>query len=370
MLTASKVVSDDLLYMELNLHNELNLLSGKRILITGGGGFLGYYLIKLLLYWNNKNSTKNPIEIVVIDNFSRGLPDWIGEIQNNKFIKVITHDISEPLPDSIGEAHYFVHAASIASPIFYRKFPIQTMDANVNGLRNLLNYCLKLKAQGTQIFGILYFSTSEIYGDPTEGNIPTPENYRGFVSCTGPRACYDESKRFGETLCVNFQQEYNLPIKIARPFNNYGPGLKITDKRVIPDFSLNILNNENIILFSDGSPTRTYCYIADAIVGYYKCLIKGSDGESYNIGTEAPEVSIIDLAIFYSNIAKSVMGYAGNVVHAKNSDPNYLIDNPNRRCPDITKAKNHLSFNPMIGLEEGLKKTLAWYSSNLTAVEA
>jgi UDP-glucuronate decarboxylase len=370
MLLASKVVSDDLLYMESNLRNELNLLSGKRVLITGGGGFLGYYLIKLLIYWNNLNSTKSPIEILVIDNFSRGLPDWIREIQTNNLVKVITHDISESLPELIGEVHYFIHAASIASPTFYRKFPVQTMDANVNGLRNLLDYCLKLKSQGFQIRGILYFSTSEIYGDPTEGNIPTPENYRGFVSCTGPRACYDESKRFGETLCVNFQQEYKLPIKIARPFNNYGPGLKITDKRVIPDFSSNILNNENIILFSDGSPTRTYCYISDAIVGYYKCLINGIDGEPYNIGTEKPEISIIDLAKFYSSIAKDLIGYTGDVIHGENSDPNYLIDNPNRRCPDITKAKNHLGFNPMVTLEEGLRKTLTWYLAHRTAAEA
>ena len=144
--------------------------------------------------------------------------------------------------------------------------------------------------------GLLYFSSSEIYGDPTPDNIPTPETYRGNVSCTGPRACYDEAKRFCETLCVNFTAQYGLPVKIARPFNNYGPGLKITDRRVLPDFARDIFAGRDIVLLSDGSPTRTFCYVADAIVGYYKVLVKGHRGESYNIGVESPEISITEVA--------------------------------------------------------------------------
>ena len=133
---------------------------------------------------------------------------------------------------------------------------------------------------------MLFYSSSEIYGDPTPENIPTPETYRGNVSCTGPRACYDESKRYGETLCVNFARQHGLPIKVARPFNNYGPGLKITDGRVIPDFARNILDGTDIVMLSDGSAKRTFCYVADAVVGYYKILVKGRSGEAYNVGVE------------------------------------------------------------------------------------
>ena len=134
--------------------------------------------------------------------------------------------------------------------------------------------------RGRPIRGFLFFSSSEIYGDPTPDAIPTPETYRGLVSCTGPRACYDESKRYGETLCVIFAQVHGLPIRMARPFNNYGPGMKITDGRVIADFARDILDGEDITLLSDGSPTRTFCYVADAVSGYYKILVRGRRGRA------------------------------------------------------------------------------------------
>ena len=143
---------------------------------------------------------------------------------------------------------------------------------------------------------MLFYSSSEIYGDPTPENIPTPETYRGNVSCTGPRACYDESKRYGETLCVNFARQHGVPIKVARPFNNYGPGLKITDGRVIPDFARDILAGRDIVMLSDGSAQRTFCYVADAVAGYYKILVKGRPGEAYNVGVETPEISMAELA--------------------------------------------------------------------------
>jgi nucleoside-diphosphate-sugar epimerase len=183
----------------------------------------------------------------------------------------------------------------------------------------------------------LFFSSSEIYGDPPSDQIPTSENYRGNVSCTGPRACYDEAKRYGETLCVNFAQQHELPIKVVRPFNNYGPGLKITDRRVIPDFAHDILAGRDVIMLSEGSPRRTFCYVADAVIGYYKVLLRGKNGGSYNIGVEAPEISIAELAQQMVSIARSLLGYDGKVVHQASKDLNYLTDNPSRRCPDITR---------------------------------
>ena len=270
----------------------------------------------------------------------------------------------------MGAFEYIIHAASIASPTYYRKYPIETMDANVNGLRYLLEYCKSQKASGTPVEGFLFYSTSEIYGDPSLENIPTPETYRGNVSCTGPRACYDESKRYGETLCVNFAQQYDLPIKVARPFNNYGPGLKITDRRVLPDFARDVLSGRDIIMLSDGSPTRTFCYIADAIVGYYKVLVNGRSGEAYNIGVESPEISMATLADQVVALSHKLFDYGGKVVRQASDDSQYLIDNPNRRCPVIQKAQADIGYNPSIPLEEGLTRSLLWYHDNRTAEEA
>jgi nucleoside-diphosphate-sugar epimerase len=264
---------------------------------------------------------------------------------------------------------YIIHAASIASPIYYRLHPIETMDANVNGLRTLLDYSLAQREKGMAVKGFLFFSTSEIYGDPTPENIPTPETYRGNVSCTGPRACYDESKRYGETLCVNFAQQHSLPVAIARPFNNYGPGLKITDGRVLPDFVRDVLSGRDIVMFSDGSPTRTFCYVADAIVGYLKILTRGKPGEAYNIGMEKPEISMAELADRVVAMARELFGYTGSVIRKQSSDSEYLTDNPNRRCPIIAKAQSDLGYQPTISIDDGLRRAMLWYRDNQVAEE-
>jgi nucleoside-diphosphate-sugar epimerase len=347
-----------------NLEEEFLKMSGKDILLTGGAGFLGFYIIKSILLWNELNPDKKNINLRIFDNFSRGVPIWIKDLPESKSLSIQEHDITKELPENIGNIDFIIHAASIASPIYYRLNPIQTMDANVGGLRKLLDYCLNQKNLGKPVSGFLFFSTSEIYGDPDKLNIPTSEEYRGNVSCTGPRACYDESKRFGETLCVNFAKQYNLPVSIARPFNNYGPGLKITDGRVLPDFVRNVLANEDIELLSDGSPTRTFCYVADAVIGYFKILINGAPGESYNIGNEEPEISMLDLANNIANLSNEVLGYDGKVTKAISQDKNYLIDNPNRRCPIIKKAHDELGFLPKVSIEEGLKRSLIWYKTN------
>ena len=368
MKRSQDVVKSDLEYICANLQKELSGLSGKKLLITGGAGFLGYYLIHSVLHWNESATRNQRIQVTVFDNFIRGVPPWMKEVYEN--LTVTRHDLSHPLARDMGDFQFIIHAASIASPIFYRKYPIETMDANVNGLRSLLEFCLKQQAKGLPVEGFLYYSTSEIYGDPTPDNIPTPETYRGNVSCTGPRACYDESKRYGETLCVNFARQYHTPVKTVRPFNNYGPGLKITDKRVIPDFARDVFAGSDIVMHSDGSATRTFCYVADAIVGYFKVLVNGTPGEAYNIGAESPEVSMRELARKLAEIAYGHFGYKGKVMHSVSKDTDYLVDNPNRRCPIISKARRELGYNPTIPLEEGLLRSLIWYNENREAEEA
>jgi len=250
------------------------------------------------------------------------------------------------------EADLVIHMASIASPMFYRMHPIETIDANIWGLRGLLDY-YKNKA----IKGFLFFSSSEIYGNPISEAVPTSEEYHGDVSCTGPRACYDEAKRFGETMCMLFAEKYNMPIGVVRPFNNYGPGMKINDKRVPADFAKNIVEGKNITILSNGSPSRTFCYIADAMAGYLKILLHGKY-DYFNIGIEKTEISIAELAEIYKQKGAKVFDYKGDVDYAVSEDKEYLTNNPQRRCPNIDKAKSLLGYKPSIYVEEGVERFL------------
>ena len=365
-INSNDVVRGDLDYICQKANDELSELAGKRIAITGGAGFLGYYLVLSLLHWNEV-SGKDPVMVYVYDNFSRGMPAWLTALDSNKHLEIARHDIADPLPEEFGPFEYIIHAASIASPIFYRLHPIETMDANVNGLRHLLDWAVEQKTTSSPVEGFLFYSTSEIYGDPSAENIPTPETYRGNVSCTGPRACYDESKRYGETLCVNFANVHEVPVRIARPFNNYGPGLKITDGRALPDFATNVFAGLDITLLSDGAPTRTFCYVADAVVGYFKIMVRGRDGESYNIGTDDDEISILGLAELVVELSGKLFDYDGKVTYQKSDDADYLVDNPNRRRPIIDKARSELDYDPGIGLQDGVQRSLIWYSGNQEA---
>lgn len=344
---------------------ELEQMAGKRLLVTGGAGFLGYYLIRAVLHYNAR--AKAPIELTVVDNYLRGEPPWLKGL-SSPWLRLVTHDVTVPLPADLGSFELIAHAASIASPTFYRSHPIETMDANVRGLRRLLDRCVE-RADG-ELEGLLFFSSSEVYGDPTADSIPTQESYPGRVSCTGPRACYDESKRYGETLCINFHQQYGLPIKIVRPFNNYGPGLKITDRRLLADFARCVLAGDDIVMHSDGSPTRTFCYIADAVVGYYKALTRGRAGEAYNIGADRPEISVRAIAQEVASVARELFGYSGRVIQRPSDDRDYLIDNPQRRCPAIDKARSELAFEPEVSLRDGLRRMLLWYRQHPSAIEA
>lgn len=358
----SDVESKDIVYIHQKAQEEFVKLSGSNMLITGAGGFLGYYFVKSILAWNTQNPNKS-IQLTALSNFRNGISSWMNSFKDRKDFVIFKKDIVEYSPPQNSIFDYIIHAASIASPTFYRLFPIETINANVQGLYRILEYMIDRKKEKRNVLGLLYFSSSEIYGDPTEGNIPTSETYRGNVSCTGPRACYDESKRFCETLCVNYSQAYNLPIKSARPFNNYGPGMKITDGRVIADFSKNILENKDIIVFSDGSPSRTFCYVADAVVGYLKILTRGRKGEAYNIGVEKPEISIKELAKKMVKIGREEFNFTKQIIFQESKDKNYLTDNPNRRCPLIDKARDELGYDPQISLDEGLQRVLSWYKN-------
>jgi len=270
-------------------------------------------------------------------------------LQDRADFRFIQHDLVIPL--SLDEdVAYFVHGASIASPTQYRKFPLQTIDVNVVGTRHLLELARRRQARS-----FVYLSSSEVYGDPVPEAIPTPESYRGNVSSTGPRACYDESKRLAETLCFTYYREFGLPVIVVRPFNVYGPRMRLDDGRVIPDFVRDALEGSEIRVFSDGRVTRSFCYVSDAITAILLLMVSDVHGEVFNIGNNE-EITIEDLAY---KVARLFGGRKVRLV--TNPDANYLTDSPRRRCPDITKVCSLINWEPTVTLREGLGRTAKWY---------
>ena len=335
-----------------SLNGKENQFRGKSVLITGAAGFLGFNFLHFFSHLNLRQPGA-PVSVVAVDNYLRGKPRWLKEITAaDENIVLKRWDVNQPWLDDGSKLDFIIHCASIGSPTFYRKYPLETLDANVLGLRHMLDLARRAACQS-----FLYFSSSEIYGDPPADAIPTKESYRGNVSCAGPRACYDESKRLGETLCYIYAQHFGLPVKIVRPFNNYGPGLRLDDRRVIPDFCRESLSDRDIVLHSDGSPTRTFCYSSDALAGYLLALLSPFTGEPFNIGSDATEVSMRDLGNLILRLSKSKR----QVVHEPSEEAAYLVDNPGRRCPDISKARRVLGFTPKVTLESGLFRTLSWY---------
>jgi UDP-glucuronate decarboxylase len=322
------------------------------LLLTGACGFLGYYFMR---FFQGKGRELGVRKVIALDNFMLGAPEWVKDFEEDSFFNIVKFDVISDKIESVqgaSDVDYVIHMASVASPTFYRKFPIETLDANIWGLRRLLDFY-----KSRNLKGFLFFSSSEIYGDPDEGHVPTSEDYCGNVSMTGPRACYDESKRFGETMCMLFGQKYGMPIGVARPFNNYGPGMRVNDKRVPADFAKAILEDKDIHILSDGTPTRTFCYVADAVAGYLKILLHGRY-DYFNIGIEEPEISISRLAEIYAAVGREVFGYDKKVIYLPPKDGQYLTDNPQRRRPNIRKAREIVGYDPKVDVVSGVRRFL------------
>jgi UDP-glucuronate decarboxylase len=324
------------------------------VLVTGCAGFVGFYLMHFLTRYAEAVGIR---KVIGIDNLVLGRPLWLDELKTRYSDKLSLHSLDignqeiRKLRD-VEKADFVIHMASIASPVFYRAHPIETIDGNVWGLRRLLDY---FKDKTLRDF--LFFSSSEVYGDPSPKDVPTDETYRGNVMAMGPRACYDESKRFGETLCYVFAEQYGLPITIVRPFNVYGPGMKLTDGRVPADFARSIVQNSDILIRSDGTPRRTFCYVSDALAGFLKALAFRKF-DCFNIGIDKPEISITELARIYMEEGGIVFNYSGRVRYEKSHDEQYLTHSPSRRCPNIQKARTMLGYDPHIEVREGVNRFL------------
>jgi len=320
---------------------------GKRILITGARGFLGRYFTDVFLKLNSLGIDK-PCEIIAIDNLVTA--GQLGaELPRDRAFAFVNHDIVKPFyPER--PVDFVMHLAGIASPYYYRKWPLETLEVATSGLKNVLELAKASSAR------LLFFSSSEIYGDPDENHVPTQESYHGNVSCLGARACYDESKRLGETLIRIYHTQFGVKGTIVRPFNVYGPGMQKLDYRVLPNFAAKILSGEPVSVYGTGNQTRTFCYVTDAIVGFLKVLVNGQPGEPYNIGNPRPEISMLDLVkVIERGMPELKVRY-----HLIEHPDTYPADEPQRRCPDITKAQLQVGYEPKVSLDDGLARFFRW----------
>lgn len=315
-----------------------------KILISGGAGFIGSHLCERLLEKNH--------EIICVDTFLTSSENNIAHLRGNKNFTFFEHNVINPLPDNI-KADAVFHLASPASPnhhspLSYHALPMETMMVNTTGTLELLTFAEKNNAK------FLFASTSEVYGDPLEH--PQQENYRGNVSTTGPRAVYDEAKRFGETLTAYFWRDKNLDARIVRIFNTYGPRMMKADMRMVVIFIQQALKNEPITIYGDGMQTRSLCYVDDTVEGLIRLMFHPNTAkEIVNIGSDQ-EHTVLEYATLIKNLVKS----NSTIVHSEALPQ----DDPKKRKPDISKAKALLDWKPEVSLQEGLKKMIEYLKQN------
>lgn len=343
----------------------LEQLGGKHVLITGGRGFLGRYFTAVFRHLNQTHLVSKPVRVTCMDNLISAGPEGAKTDEfTDDNIRFVNHNVIEPFVmggrDPLGpRIDFILHAAGIASPAHYRKYPLETMEVAITGLKNSLEL-----ARANPGCKLSFFSSSEIYGDPDAAHVPTDETYRGNVACLGPRSCYDSSKRMGEGLVQIYVEQHGVHATIIRPFNVYGPGMQATDYRVLPNFAARIALGESLEVYGDGKQTRTYCYVADAIGGFLRVLLHGRAGEPYNIGNPSPEISVLALADYVEAAAKTTgVRFSRSRSERISVTPHpasYPADEPNRRCPDISKATRELGYAPRIALEDGLKRFFGW----------
>jgi nucleoside-diphosphate-sugar epimerase len=320
-------------------------LFNKSILITGANGFLPAYIVRTLLLLNDKKKANIKV-IGVVRNLKNAKKRFGNDIYRSDFL-LINDDINSELKIN-NNIDFIIHAASQASPKYYGIDPVGTFAANTIGTYNLLNLAVK-----KQIKKFLYFSSSEVYGS-VYNQESISENDFGIIDPTNVRSCYSESKRMGETMCISFAHQFNLPVSIVRPFHTYGPGLSLDDGRVFADFVSNVIRNENIIMNSDGSDIRSFCYLADATKGFFTVLLKGENATAYNVGNPSGETSIKDLAqLLVGLFPERNLQVEINLQKGEN----YIKTTFNKLSPEIEKIKL-LGWKPTTSISEGFKRTI------------
>jgi UDP-glucuronate decarboxylase len=309
------------------------MLSRKRILVTGGAGFLGSHLCERLLAEGH--------DVLCVDNYFTGTRVNIVPLLSNPHFEMLRHDVTFPLYVEVDEIY---NLACPASPIHYQFDPVQTTKTSVHGAINMLGLAKRVRAK------IMQASTSEVYGDPTEH--PQTESYRGNVNPIGPRACYDEGKRCAETLFFDYHRQHGVRIKVARIFNTYGPRMHPNDGRVVSNFVIQALKGESITLYGDGGQTRAFCFCTDLIDGFIRLMGTGDDVTGpINLGNPV-EISVRTLA----ERVIALTGSSSQIIFKP-----LPVDDPKQRCPDITLAKKTLGWQPTVDLDDGLSRTIDYF---------
>ena len=326
-----------------------NRFANKTILITGANGFLPAYMVETLLLLNNDILKYSPCKVIALVRNEKHIKERFSNYLSDENLKIIVQDVANQI--NINEKiDYIIHAASPASPKYYNIDPVGVIMPNVLGTKNTLELARK-----NNIEGYLYFSSGEVYGQLNDGEVINEDKY-GYLDPTTVRACYGESKRMGENLCVSYGHQYNIPVKIVRPFHTYGPGMKLDDGRVFADFVKNIVNNEDIEMKSDGSATRAFCYLADATVGFFKILLEGKNNNAYNLANSNGVISIKDLATELVNMFPEKGLKA--IFAEQNKD--YLQSPVKGNSVDTSKLES-LDWKATTTIKDGFKKTIRSY---------
>ncbi|HEX7479016.1 MAG TPA: UDP-glucuronic acid decarboxylase family protein [Polyangiales bacterium] len=309
----------------------------KRILVSGGAGFLGSHLCEKLLGLGH--------EVVCLDNFFTSARRNVEHLLDNHRFELLRHDVTEPIIIEVDEIY---HLACPASPVHYQRNPVRTIQTAVHGTLNMLDMAREVRAR------IMIASTSEVYGDPKEH--PQREGYWGHVNPIGPRACYDEGKRCAESLTVSYARQYGVASRIVRIFNTYGPRMHENDGRVVSNFVLQALRNQPITVYGEGQQTRSFCYVSDLLEGFVRLLATQEDPGPVNIGNPSERTirELAEMTIKMTN-SKSQLRFEA-----------LPVDDPTRRCPDIGKARALLGWEPKVSIEEGLGNTIRYFRDYLS----
>jgi UDP-glucuronate decarboxylase len=319
-----------------SLHSDVaREFAGSRILITGANGFLGRYFQAVFQRLNETRDRRySENQVVALDNFIASDRSTAG--------RCIDHDCCLPLHPEL-PFQFIIHAAGIASPEKYRKFPVETLKVSTDGTEQMLKLAERDGAQ------LLCFSSSEVCGTPPAEQIPTKETWIGNIETMGPRSCYDVGKMALETYCHTYHVEHSVNVRVVRPFNVVGPGMSRTDYRAFSKFATQKFSGEKLRIYGTGKQTRTFCDVTDALGGFLRALVLGIPGQIYNIGTPSPEITMPELA--------KLFGCEHELVPYPSSYPE---NEPMRRCPDISKATNELGYVPGVALEDCVARFLGW----------
>jgi UDP-glucuronate decarboxylase len=324
---------------------------GRTVVISGANGFLPAYMAETLLHLNEQQRGPAVTVVGLVRNLKKAGARFAAYAGRSD-LRLLQHDVCDPI-DLAGPADLIVHAASQASPKYFGADPVGTLNANTLGTHHLLELARRKQSQA-----FLFFSSAEIYGAVDPSHIPTREDYAGWVSSTDVRSCYAESKRLGETMCASWSHQYKVPTRIVRPFHTYGPGMSLNDGRVFADFVADVVAGRNIVLKSDGSARRCFCYLADATAGFFAVLLRGRNGEAYNVGNDRAETSVRELAetlvaMFPERGIQLICEHAPR-------EPGYLVSAVARSCPDVSKIRE-LGWTPVTPIEEGFRRTVRSY---------